>query len=121
LPEVVGENGVSGILVKPGCSADLTRGLREILDAGPEARQRMGKAGRARVEAHFTWRRAAERTVDNYRDVITERMIERGNGSRTMSLPRSGRITASRVNGAAVRPGRGLEPAGVALRVQSHR
>jgi len=121
LPEVVGESGSCGILVKPGCSADLTRGIRQVLDASPEVRTLMGKAGRARVEKHFTWRRAAERTVDNYREVIAERIAERGDGRVATSLPRSGRITAARINGTRVRPGRGLEPAGAALRVPSPR
>ena len=33
----------------------------------------MGKAGRERVLREFTWRRAAERTVDAYREAIEER------------------------------------------------
>jgi starch synthase len=30
----------------------------------------MGEAGRRRVEAHFTWERIAERTLDVYRQAI---------------------------------------------------
>jgi glycosyltransferase involved in cell wall biosynthesis len=33
----------------------------------------MGKAGRLRVLEHFTWKRAAERTADVYREALDER------------------------------------------------
>jgi glycosyltransferase involved in cell wall biosynthesis len=72
LPEVIGRDGACGILVAPGSGAELTRGIRQLLDLPAAERQRMGRAGRARVAEHFTWRRAAERTVDIYRAVIAE-------------------------------------------------
>jgi len=76
LPEVVGRNGDSGILVRPGCSESLARGIAELLDA-PERQRQVGTAGRRRVQSLFTWRRAAERTVDAYRDVIARRAAQR--------------------------------------------
>jgi hypothetical protein len=39
-------------------------------------RQRMGDAGRHRVHEHFTWRRAAQRTVECYREAIESRSPE---------------------------------------------
>jgi glycosyltransferase involved in cell wall biosynthesis len=72
LPEVVGEGGTCGLLVPPESSEALAHAIDELLDQ-PERRIAMGKAGRARVLEHFTWRRAAERTVDVYREAIAER------------------------------------------------
>ncbi len=72
LPEVVGPDGGAGLLVEPGSGPALERAIEALLDA-PERRRAMGEAGRKRVEALFTWRRAAERTVESYREVIAER------------------------------------------------
>jgi glycosyltransferase involved in cell wall biosynthesis len=52
------------------------RALDELLDA-PERRREMGIAGRARVTSQFTWRRAAQRTVESYRETMHERMAAR--------------------------------------------
>lgn len=73
LPEVVGPDGEAGLLVEPGDAAALARGIAAVLDA-PERREPMGAAGRLRVVSLFTWRRAAERTVDVYREAIAERV-----------------------------------------------
>jgi len=70
LPEVVGESGKAGVLVEPGNAAALARAIDEMLDAPEQRRRAMGEAGRRRVLAQFTWRRAAERTVDGYREAI---------------------------------------------------
>ena len=43
------------------------------LMADPELRVRMGKAGRARAEAHFSWRAIAERTASLYRGLVAAR------------------------------------------------
>ncbi len=66
LPEVVGE---AGILVPPGDSRALERAIVSLLD-NPEKRQMMGRAGLERVNASFTWRHAAQRTIDVYREAI---------------------------------------------------
>jgi glycosyltransferase involved in cell wall biosynthesis len=76
LPEVVGEDGSAGVLVEPGNAAALARAIRDLLDAPEEVRQRMGDAGRHRVHEHFTWRRAAQRTVECYREAIESRSPE---------------------------------------------
>jgi glycosyltransferase involved in cell wall biosynthesis len=77
LPEVVGEDGRSGLLVPPRDSAALARAIFELLDA-PERRSAMGKAGRQRVLEHFTWKRAAERTVNVYREALEARLVRFG-------------------------------------------
>jgi glycosyltransferase involved in cell wall biosynthesis len=72
LPEVVGEDGTAGLLVPPRDSRTLARAIEQLLDR-PEQRAAMGEAGRRRVLEHFTWKRAAERTVAVYREAIEER------------------------------------------------
>ena len=73
LPEVVGEDGQCGVLAEPGDAADLARAIREVLSMTEERRATMGAAGRRRVLENFTWRRAAERTVDVYREAMALR------------------------------------------------
>jgi glycosyltransferase involved in cell wall biosynthesis len=75
LPEVVGEDGSCGLLVPPQNAEALANALDELLDQ-PERRAALGKAGRARVLAQFTWQRAAERTVEVYREALAERDYE---------------------------------------------
>jgi glycosyltransferase involved in cell wall biosynthesis len=72
LPEVVGDDGSCGTLVPPKDPDALAAAIDQLLDQ-PERREAMGRAGRARVLQHFTWRRAAERTVEVYCEVINER------------------------------------------------
>ena len=71
LPEVLGSDGRCGLLVAPGSGAALAEGIEALL-ADPERQRAMGAAGRKRVEALFTWRRAAERTVAVYRERVVE-------------------------------------------------
>lgn len=66
LPEVVGE---AGILVPPGDTSALREAILSLLD-DPERRRRLGEAGRARVKNSLTWRHAAQKTVDVYREAI---------------------------------------------------
>jgi glycosyltransferase involved in cell wall biosynthesis len=65
VPEVVGRDGDTGILVPPGDPEALADGLRRAL-ADAELRARVGAAGRARALEKFTWRACAAGTVDNY-------------------------------------------------------
>ena len=73
LPEVVGPDGQCGVLAEPGDAADLARAILDVLAMTPERRAAMGEAGRRRVLENFTWRRAAERTVDVYREAMALR------------------------------------------------
>ncbi|GIW42428.1 MAG: glycosyl transferase family 1 [Candidatus Binatia bacterium] len=72
LPEVVGRDGSSALLVPPGDPRSLKEAISALLDA-PERRAEMGAAGRKRVETLFSWRRAAELCVEIYREAIEER------------------------------------------------
>ena len=60
VPELV-EDGVSGRLVPPADVDSLVTALRELAELTPEARRRMGDAGRQVVEAHFDARTEAQR------------------------------------------------------------
>lgn len=71
LPEVVGRDGETGLLVAPGDTSALAAALGRALD-DPELRGRIGAAGRARVLERFTWRNTAEGTVDHYRALLDE-------------------------------------------------
>jgi glycosyltransferase involved in cell wall biosynthesis len=53
-------DGVHGVHVAPGDLDDLVRGLRALVDAGPERRRAMGLAAREHVLANYTWERGAE-------------------------------------------------------------
>jgi glycosyltransferase involved in cell wall biosynthesis len=59
LPEVV-IDGETGILVERGDGAGLAAAIGTLL-ANPNLRQRMGAAGRRRVQQLFTWDRSVER------------------------------------------------------------
>jgi len=70
LPDKV-RDGVTGWLVPPGDAAALARALRSALGAGAELAT-MGGAGRALVEAEFSWDRSAERMLDVFEEVMTQ-------------------------------------------------
>ena len=69
LPEVVGPDGDCALHVPPGDADALAAAVLRLLD-DPGLRQRLGAAGRRRVLDRFTWRAAAERTVDVYREAL---------------------------------------------------
>ena len=66
LPEVVGD---AGVLVKPADSRALAGAIRDLLN-NPMRAKELGMAGYRRVHKHFTWQKAAEKTVSAYREVI---------------------------------------------------
>jgi glycosyltransferase involved in cell wall biosynthesis len=69
LPEVVGTDGETAMLVPPGDALALAGALATLLsDRG--LRTRMGAAARERAQSAFSWRAAAQRTVDEYRRAI---------------------------------------------------
>ncbi|MEW2114628.1 glycosyltransferase family 4 protein [Streptomyces sp. NPDC005474] len=69
IPEVAGPDGETCLAVPPGDPGALATALATLL-ANPELRARLGRAGRERVLARFTWARAAEGTVAHYREAI---------------------------------------------------
>jgi glycosyltransferase involved in cell wall biosynthesis len=69
LPEVIGRDGETGLLVAPGDPSALATALGRALD-DPALRDRVGAAGRDRVLERFTWRKTAEGTVEQYRALL---------------------------------------------------
>jgi glycosyltransferase involved in cell wall biosynthesis len=70
--EVV-EEGVTGLLARPQDPADLARKLNAVL-ADPELARRLGRAGRERVLALFSWRAVADRLEEVYRCLVPSSM-----------------------------------------------
>jgi glycosyltransferase involved in cell wall biosynthesis len=68
LPEVVGEGG-AGIFVPARDPGALAQAVLDVL-RDPERREKMGMAGRERVEKLFTWKRVAERTFEVYQELL---------------------------------------------------
>ncbi len=68
LPEVVGE---AGVLVPPRDAEALAAAIGDLLDH-PVKAAAIGQQGYERVQAHFTWRQAAEKTVAAYREIIDD-------------------------------------------------
>ena len=71
LPEVVGRDGDTALLVEPGDSGALAARIATALD-DPELRARIGAAGRQRVIERWTWRHTAVGTVEQYRALLAE-------------------------------------------------
>ena len=71
LPEVVGPDNETALLVPPGDSEALARRIADALD-DPELRARIGAAGRQRVIDNWSWRHTAVRTVEQYRILLEQ-------------------------------------------------
>jgi glycosyltransferase involved in cell wall biosynthesis len=69
LPEVVGRDGETALVVPPGDSGALAAKLSWALDE-PGLRATVGAAGRQRVIDQWSWRHTAERTVAQYRTLL---------------------------------------------------
>jgi glycosyltransferase involved in cell wall biosynthesis len=65
LPEVVGRDGETALVVPPGDSGALAAKLSWALDE-PGLRATVGAASRQRVIDQWSWRHTAERTVEQY-------------------------------------------------------
>ena len=89
-PVVVGANGVvgfkeqvtssgsdqNGFHVNGNDPADIAWGLKEVLKDPDRARQ-WGENGRKRVLQYFTWRKAAEQTLDIYQSLLPKQETQR--------------------------------------------
>jgi glycosyltransferase involved in cell wall biosynthesis len=69
LPEVVGTDGETGLLVSPDDPSALAGAISRLLD-DPELRARLGAAGRERVMSRFTWQITAAGTAACYEAVM---------------------------------------------------
>jgi glycosyltransferase involved in cell wall biosynthesis len=72
LPEVVGRDGETGLLVPPNDPSALAATLLRAIE-DEALRTRLGSAGRERVLSRFTWRNTAAGTVEQYRGLLDER------------------------------------------------
>ena len=72
LPEVVGRDGRSAVLVAAGDVAALTAALEGLL-LDPERRAALGAAGRIRALERFSWAATARATVEVYHQAIADR------------------------------------------------
>ena len=66
LPEVVGKDGDTALVVPPGDADALASKIRWAFDE-PGLRDSVGRRGRERVVDQWSWRHTAERTVEQYR------------------------------------------------------
>jgi glycosyltransferase involved in cell wall biosynthesis len=71
IPEVVGADGETALLVPPADPGALATAIGRLLDDA-RLRRRIGAAGRARVMERFTWRACAIGTAEQYRIVLEE-------------------------------------------------
>ncbi len=71
IPEVI-EDGVTGILVRPGDHYGLAEALTRLLK-NSSLRQEMGMEGRKRVQRLFNWELVAERTLEVYKQATESR------------------------------------------------
>lgn len=69
LPEVTGVDGDTVLSCVAGDAEALAAAIRRGLD-DPALRASVGANGRQRVVERWTWRRCAEQTVDQYREVL---------------------------------------------------
>jgi glycosyltransferase involved in cell wall biosynthesis len=67
-PELIEATG-GGLLVEPGNTADLARGLRQMME-DREGRERMARVGKDAVHRHFHAERMARETVEVYRQYL---------------------------------------------------
>jgi glycosyltransferase involved in cell wall biosynthesis len=71
LPEVVGTDGETGLLVPPDDPGALAAAIGRLLD-DDELRSRLGAAGRERVLGRFTWQVTAKGTADQYQALLAD-------------------------------------------------
>jgi glycosyltransferase involved in cell wall biosynthesis len=74
LPEVVGNDGETGLLVPPDDPGALAGAIGRLLD-DPGLRQRLGSAGRERVVRRFTWQVTAAGTAACYQAILEGRPL----------------------------------------------
>src|SRR5271166_701644 len=86
LPEVVGRDGETGLLLPPGDPGALAAGIARLLD-DPDLRARLGAAGRQRVLGRFTWKVTARGTAECYQALMDGQTLP---GAPTVARPPTG-------------------------------
>jgi glycosyltransferase involved in cell wall biosynthesis len=74
LPEVVGNDGETGLLVPPDDPGALAGAIGRLMD-DPGLRARLGAAGRQRVVSRFTWQVTATGTAECYQAMLEGRPL----------------------------------------------
>ncbi|WOC11630.1 D-inositol-3-phosphate glycosyltransferase [Gordonia sp. MP11Mi] len=69
IPEVVGEAEEAAVLVDAGDAGQLAQAFLRLFD-DPDLRDRLGRGGRERVLAKYSWSAVAAATVERYRAAI---------------------------------------------------
>lgn len=77
LPEVIGEDGVTGLLVPPNDPDELACAIARLLDDAA-LRVRLAAAGRNRVMSRFTWEVTARETAGCYRALLADLPLSGG-------------------------------------------
>ncbi len=98
LPEVVGADNDTALLVPPGDSDALAAALRRGLD-DPALRDRIGAAGRQRIIERWSWQVTAVKTVEQYRARLAEPTMDTGFDASTVTAKIAGlrrRISTAR-------------------------
>jgi glycogen(starch) synthase len=78
VPDVI-DDGRDGLLVPFGDAAALSSAVESLL-ADPDRRRAMGKRGRSKVEAHFTWDRIYEGLRGIYEGLVAAASSPQGKG-----------------------------------------
>jgi len=81
VPEVLGRDNETGLIVPAGDADALAQGILRAL-ADPLLRARVGAAGRERALTNFTWRRTAEGTAEHYRVLLEQHERDRRDAHR---------------------------------------
>jgi glycosyltransferase involved in cell wall biosynthesis len=68
IPEIVAD-GETGLLVPPNDAASLAKAIQSLLD-DPARAEKMGAAGRNRLQTHFNEQRMIDQTAALYRRVV---------------------------------------------------
>jgi len=84
VPEVVGRDNETGLLVPPGDPEALAAGIVRALN-DPELRARIGAAGRERALSMFTWRATAVGTVEQWRILLDDHARAQRDGTASPS------------------------------------
>ena len=87
IPEVVGPEGLCAEVVTPGDVGELKAAIEGLLD-DPAKRERLGAAGRQRVEEMFSWRAVAVTVAQAYQEVIDDFARERAAGASDAGIER---------------------------------
>jgi glycosyltransferase involved in cell wall biosynthesis len=86
LPEVVGRDGETALVVRPGDSDALAAKIAWAYGQ-PDLRATVGRAGRQRVVDQWSWRHTAERTLEQYRLRLAEAQGPEGRSSSPVATP----------------------------------